>query len=191
MSSASFIVAAVALIGGRVELQDLDPRFPQGDAAILDIASAMGVKVARGETSVTVESDGAPLRGGTFNLSDTPDLLPVVAALALKSQTPVEVVGTAHARFKETDRIAVLATELSKLGVKIEERGDGMKISPTKELRPALLDAHDDLRMFMAFSLASMLLPGGTPVIGAESLDVSYPNFLEDMARLGGTVRSA
>ncbi|MGA2666068.1 MAG: 3-phosphoshikimate 1-carboxyvinyltransferase [Nitrososphaerales archaeon] len=187
-SSASFVVAAVALAGGRVVLDDLDPRLPQGDSAILEIASSMGVGVSRGEGSVTVESDGRRLRGGTFNLGDTPDLLPVVAALALKCDSPVEVVGTAHARFKETDRIAILSGELSKLGVPLEERPDGMRIEPARAMRPALLDAHDDHRMFMAFSLASTLIEGGTPVLGVESLDVSYPDFLEDLKRLGATV---
>jgi 3-phosphoshikimate 1-carboxyvinyltransferase len=190
-SSASFIVAAVGLAGGRVVLEDLNPSLPQGDSAILAIASAMGVRVVQGATTVTVESDGGMLKGGTFNLGDTPDLLPVVAALALRSETPVEVVGTAHARFKETDRIAILASELSKVGVRVEERPDGLKILPGGEIRPALLDAHDDHRMFMAFSLASMLVPGGIPVLGAESLDVSYPNFLGDIERLGGKVESA
>jgi 3-phosphoshikimate 1-carboxyvinyltransferase len=190
-SSASFIVAAVGLVGGRVTLEDLNPELPQGDSAILGIAASMGVKVDRGSDSVTVESDGAMLKGGTFNLGDTPDLLPVVAALALKSETPVEVVGTAHARYKETDRIAILAKELSKLGVRIEERQDGLRISPGGVMRAALLDAHDDHRIFMAFSLASMTIPGGTPVLGAESLDVSYPVFLEDIKKLGASVVSA
>jgi 3-phosphoshikimate 1-carboxyvinyltransferase len=52
------------------------------------------------------------------------------------------------------------------------------------------MDAHDDHRMFMAFSLASMLIPGGAPIVGAESLDVSYPTFLEDIEKLGAKVRS-
>jgi 3-phosphoshikimate 1-carboxyvinyltransferase len=190
-SSASFIVAAVGLVGGKVILQDLNPELPQGDSAILKIASGMGVKVQQGEDSVTIEADGGKLKGGTFNLGDTPDLLPVVAALALRCDSPVEVVGTAHARFKETDRIAILAMELSKLGVNVEERQDGMKIIPGGEMKRVVLDAHDDHRMFMAFSLASMLVPGGIPVVGAESLDVSYPSFLEDIERLGATVSSA
>jgi 3-phosphoshikimate 1-carboxyvinyltransferase len=190
-SSASFIVAAVALAGGRVVLEGLDPALPQGDSAILSIAASMGVRISRGERSVTVESDGSSLTGGRFDLGDTPDLLPVVAAMALRSNDPVEVVGAAHARFKETDRIAILATELSKIGVSIEERQDGLVIRPAAALRPALLDAHDDHRMFMAFSLASMLIPGGAPVRGAESLDVSYPLFLEDLRRLGARVSSA
>ena len=176
-SSASFMIAAVSIAGGRVVLTDLNPDLPQGDSAIVEIVRGMGVKVQKGTDRITVESDGGRLAGGTFDLGDTPDLLPVVAALALKSDSPVEVVGTAHARFKETDRIAILAKELSKLGAKIEERPDGMKIHPVARLSPAPLDAHDDHRMFMAFSLASMLIPGGTPVVGVESLDVSYPDF--------------
>ena len=99
--------------------------------------------------------------------------------------------GTAHARFKETDRIAMVATELSKVGVSATERKDGLRILPPRgSLRSSPLDAHDDHRMYMALSLASMLIPGGTHVSGAESLDVSYPTFLEDMTRLGAKVKS-
>ena len=187
-SSASFIIAAVGLAGGSVLLEGLSPELPQGDSAILTIASSMGMKVKQSNNSVTVESDGGGLKGGTFDLGDTPDLLPVVAALALRCESAVEVVGTAHARFKETDRIAVLSKELAKLGVRVEERQDGMKIQPSGELKRATLDAHDDHRMFMAFSLASMLVPGGVQVEGVESLDVSYPRFLEDMVMLGAKV---
>lgn len=190
-SSAAFVVASVALVGGSVTLEGLDPELPQGDSTIMSIAASMGALVSQGPGSVTVASDGGRLRGGAFDLSDTPDLLPVVAALALRADSPVEVVGTAHARFKETDRIAILAGELSKLGARIEERPDGFVMYPVDRLRPAVLDAHDDHRMFMTFALASMTIPEGTPVLGAESLDVSYPRFLEDLASLGARVTSA
>jgi 3-phosphoshikimate 1-carboxyvinyltransferase len=190
-SSASFIVAAVAMVGGRVRIDNLDASLPQGDARIAEIARLMGAKVVEEKGALVVASDGERLRGGTFDLGDTPDLLPVVAALALRCDSPVEIVGTAHARFKETDRIAIVAMELSRLGVNVEERDDGLKILPQKgKLRAAPMDAHDDHRMFMAFSLASMLIPGGAPVVGAESLDVSYPTFLEDIRKLGAKVKS-
>jgi 3-phosphoshikimate 1-carboxyvinyltransferase len=190
-SSASFIVAAVAMMGGRVRIENLDASLPQGDARITEIAKSMGAKVAEEKGALVVSSDGERLHGGTFNLGDTPDLLPVVSAMALRCDSPVEIVGTAHARFKETDRIAIVAKELSKLGVSVKEREDGLKILPPKgKLQAAPLDAHDDHRMFMAFSLASMLITGGAPIVGAESLDVSYPTFLEDIKRLGAKVRS-
>jgi len=189
-SSASFVMAAVALVGGKVSLRNLDSALPQGDSKISEILREMGAKVSEGDQSLTVRSDGGGLSGGRFNLGDTPDLLPVVSALALKCSSPVEVVGTAHARFKETDRIAIVAKEISKLGVRVEEREDGLKIYPTKRLKSAPMDAHDDHRMFMAFSLASMLIPGGAPVAGVESLDVSYPTFLDDIRRLGAKVET-
>jgi len=190
-SSASFIVAAVAMVGGRVRIDNLDASLPQGDAHIAEIARLMGAKVDEEKGALVVASDGEKLHGGRFDLGDTPDLLPVVAALALRCDSPVEIVGTAHARFKETDRIAIVARELSKLGVNVKEREDGLKILPQKgKLQAAPMDAHDDHRMFMAFSLASMLIPGGAPVVGAESLDVSYPTFLEDVKKLGAKVKS-
>jgi 3-phosphoshikimate 1-carboxyvinyltransferase len=189
-SSASFIVAAVALVGGRVRIENLDFSLPQGDARIVEIVRRMGAKVSEDKGALLVESDGERLSGGRFDLGDTPDLLPVVSALALRCDAPVEIVGTAHARFKETDRIAIVSKEFSKLGVSVKERGDGLKILPTRgRLEAALLDAHDDHRMFMAFSLASMLVPGGAPIVGAESLDVSYPTFLEDVEKLGAKVK--
>ncbi len=190
-SSASFIVAAVAMIGGRVRIENLDATLPQGDARITSIVKSMGAKVTEEKGALVVASDGDRLHGGTFDLGDTPDLLPVVAALAMKCDSPVEIVGTAHARFKETDRISIVAKELAKLGVNVKEREDGLRILPAEgTLEAAPMDAHDDHRMFMAFSLASMLVPGGVPVVGAESLDVSYPTFLGDITKLGAKVKS-
>ncbi|MDG7008775.1 MAG: 3-phosphoshikimate 1-carboxyvinyltransferase [Nitrososphaerota archaeon] len=184
-SSASFVMTAVALIGGKVELSGLDASLPQGDSAIVDILVRMGLRVDRRGDSVLVQADGERLKGGSFDLSDTPDLLPVLAMLALKCEEPLEITGVAHARFKETDRIGVATEGLQKMGVRVEERHDGMKITRPVRLSRTVLDAHDDHRMFMAFALASMLAPDDVRVVGEESLDVSYPDFLENMQGLG------
>lgn len=187
-SSASFIMAAVALVGGEVELTGLSTELPQGDSAMVGLLEELGVGIVQRPGSMLVRSDGERLRGGRFDLSDTPDLLPVLGALALKCDAPLEVSGVAHARYKEIDRIGATAEGLSKVGAKIEEKPDGMRIAGPKRLIPVPLDAHDDHRMFMAFSLASLLAPNGIPVVGSESLDVSYPSFLTDMQRLGAAV---
>ncbi|MDG6902373.1 MAG: 3-phosphoshikimate 1-carboxyvinyltransferase [Nitrososphaerota archaeon] len=190
-SSASFIMGAVALVGGEVELGGLTTALPQGDSAIVELLRRLGVEVVQRPGSILVRSDGDKLRGGKFDLSDTPDLLPVLGALALKCDGPLEVSGVAHARYKETDRISVTAEGLAKVGAKIDERPDGLRITGPSHLLPAALNAHEDHRMFMAFSLASLLLPTGIPVVGSESLDVSYPSFLADMQRLGASVEMA
>jgi 3-phosphoshikimate 1-carboxyvinyltransferase len=124
------------------------------------------------------------LEGGEFNLADTPDLLPVVSILALKAKAPVKITGVAHARVKETDRVANIAHELGKLGAKIDEFHDGLTISAPKKLKNASLQAYNDHRLFMAFTIAAMMTEKSV-VDGAESVDVSYPAFVQDMKRLG------
>jgi 3-phosphoshikimate 1-carboxyvinyltransferase len=190
-SSASFVMAAVALLGGRVELSGLTTSLPQGDAFIVEVLRRMGVEVKVGRNSVTVQADGEGLKGGRFDLSDTPDLLPVLSVLSLLCDSPVEITGVAHARFKETDRIKVAAKEMSKIGADVDERPDGMKISKPSKFARATLDAHDDHRMFMAFSLASLLAPKAIGVVGEESLDVSYPSFFTDLNKVGVRVARA
>ncbi len=188
-SSASFPMAAVALLGGRVEFEGLSADLPQGDASFIGTLRSMGVGVSNGSGSIVVQADGRGLGGGTFDVRDTPDLLPVLAVLALKCDRPVSITGAAHARFKETDRISVLAQELTKVGARVQERPDGMTVAKPESLAPKTLDAHGDHRMFMAFSLASLLAPGGLSVEGEESLDVSYPGYLDDMEALGAEVK--
>jgi 3-phosphoshikimate 1-carboxyvinyltransferase len=126
------------------------------------------------------------LEGGEFNLSNTPDLLPVVALLACKCEDEVIISGVKHARFKETDRVSVLAEELPKLGVSVIEKEDGLKIIGTKKLKHCTLNTHGDHRMALAFTLAGMISQNGCYVEGFESVTVSYPNFKEDIHSLGG-----
>ncbi len=183
--SAAFIMAAVAILGGKVEFSGLKTSMPQGDLAAVDIFRRLGVEVDSRADSVIVRSDGGWLRGGSFDLADSPDLLPVLAVLSLRCDSPVEIRGVAHARLKESDRVGVAAEGLRMMGAKVEEEGDGIRVVKPQELSQTLLDAHNDHRMFMAFSLASLLLPGGVRVAGAESVGVSYPSFLEDIQSLG------
>jgi 3-phosphoshikimate 1-carboxyvinyltransferase len=187
-SSASFIMAAVAISGGSVELLGLTRELPQGDSKIVDILTEMGATFSWRSDSLLVKATTGELAGGSFDLSDTPDLLPVLSILAMKCDSPLDVTGVAHARFKETDRIRVLAEELRKIGARVEERRDGMKIQRPERFRKAALDARGDHRMFMAFALASLLTQGKVSVSGEETLDVSYPSFLSDMQRIGATV---
>jgi 3-phosphoshikimate 1-carboxyvinyltransferase len=102
----------------------------------------------------------------------------------------VTITGVAHARVKETDRISIIATELLKLGANIKEFPDGLTITPPVVIRNALLEAHNDHRLFMAFAIASMMTEKSI-IAGAESVDVSYPNFISDMKNLGALISPA
>lgn len=184
-STAALILAAGVLTSEKLKVKGLNFNLPQGDSQIVDIISSMGCKIKAEKQRGEVIVQGAErLEGGEFNLGDTPDLLPVVSILALKSTSPVRIAGVAHARVKETDRVANIAKELAKLGAKVEEFPDGLLVNAPKRLKNASLEAYGDHRLFMAFAIAAMMTERSV-VAGAESVDVSYPNFVQDMKSLG------
>ena len=190
-STAALILAAGALIGEKVTLVGLNFKMPQGDSMIINILKKMGSQIRVDENQGKATILGMDrLEGGDFNLSDTPDLLPVVSVLALKAASPVTIRGVAHARVKETDRISIIASELTKLGASIEEYHDGLRITAPTMIRNAFLEAHNDHRLFMAFTIASMMTEKSI-VAGAQSVDVSYPNFISDMKNIGGILSAA
>jgi 3-phosphoshikimate 1-carboxyvinyltransferase len=187
-STAAMILAAGVLAGGSITIRGLNFLLPQADSKILDILNDMDAQVCvnrtRGEVKVTGSS---LLKGGSFDLTDSPDLLPVLSILALKARTPVEISGIAHARLKETDRVSNIASQLKKFGAKVIEQHDQLLITAPKVLKNSRIQTFNDHRLFMAFTIAS-LLTEKTEVEGAESIDVSYPGFLQDLVQLGAKI---
>jgi 3-phosphoshikimate 1-carboxyvinyltransferase len=187
-SAAAMILAAGVLAGGSITIRGLNFLLPQADSKILDILNDMDAQVCvnrtRGEVKVTGSS---LLKGGSFDLTDSPDLLPVLSILALKARTPVEISGIAHARLKETDRVSNIASQLKKFGAKVIEQHDQLLITAPKVPKNSRIQTFNDHRLFMAFTIAS-LLTEKTEVEGAESIDVSYPSFLQDLVQLGAKI---
>jgi 3-phosphoshikimate 1-carboxyvinyltransferase len=184
-STAALLLAAGTLVGNNIKISNLDFSLPQGDSKILEILKKIGSKIVIDKKNGTVKVYGAEdLDGGEFDLSDTPDLLPVVAILSLKSRNPVRIYGVSHTRYKETDRLRIIASELRKLGAKTKVLTDEIKIDSPKKLKSARLDSHNDHRLFMSFTIAAMMTEKSF-VEGAESVDVSYPSYIQDMKTLG------
>lgn len=203
-SSLALLLAAAVLNGRDVEIQANMGRLPQGDEAFVDILDAMGADIMVPDEDATdadpraaigagachgrerIRVRPAQLSGGRFDLSSSPDLLPPLAVLALGSSAPVEIVNVGHARLKETDRIAVLARELRRIGVKVDERDDGLALDAADSARlcGAPLNPENDHRLFMAFCIAGMRV-GNCTVADPDSARVSYPNFVRDMKLLG------
>lgn len=190
-STAALILSAGALVGERLAVKGLNFGLPQGDSQIIEIMRQMGCDITVNKVLGEVIVHGTDeLQGGHFDLSDTPDLLPVVSILALKARSTVTIAGVAHARIKETDRVTNIAKELVKFGADIKEFHDGLEITGPRVLKDASLEAYNDHRLFMAFTIAAMLTEKSI-VAGAESVDVSYPNFISDMKYLGARIASA
>ena len=162
--------------------------LPQGDREMITHLEKLGVKVNL-DGLITVKTPPS-LDGGRFDLSNTPDLLPALAILALKTSKPIEIYNVKHARFKETDRIAILARELAKIGIKVKEKEDGLILGAPDIPKGADLDSSDDHRLFMAFCIAGMFV-GGCTVSDPQSVDVSYPTFIQDMNAIGAKILSA
>ena len=185
-SNLALLLAANVLLDDGLSIEISLGDMPQGDEAIVDILEKLGVNVKLEEEMITTESPDL-LNGGKFDLSDTPDLLPAIAILALKSEKPIEMFNVKHARYKETDRIAILSRELKKIGLDVEEKEDGMIVKKSGELYPAELNSENDHRMFMAFSIAGMFI-GDCTVSDPDAVKVSYPEFIEDMKNVGANL---
>ena len=186
-SNLALLLAANVLLGDGLRIKINLGDMPQGDEAIVDILERLGVNVTLEEDIVKTESP-LLLKGGKFDLSDTPDLLPAIAILALKSEKPIELFNVKHARFKETDRIAILSRELRKIGLDVVEKEDGMILKKSKEVHGAELNSEHDHRLFMAFSIAGMFV-GECTVSDPDSVKVSYPEFISDMKNAGAELK--
>ena len=185
-SNLALLLAANVLLGDGLNIEISLDDMPQGDEAIVDILERLGVNVILEDDIITTKSP-ISLNGGKFDLSDTPDLLPAIAILALKSEKPIEIFNVKHARYKETDRIAVISRELKKIGLDVEEKDDGMILRKSLELHPAELNSENDHRLFMAFSIVGMFV-GECTVSDPDAVKVSYPEFISDLVNAGAKI---
>lgn len=185
--SASFLMVAAMLAGSSLKISGIDIELPQAELSFLEIARELGAEISISHGTITLSAP-EKLHGGSFDLKDSPDLLPPLAVAALKADSAIHISGVGHTRTKESDRISALSTELSKIGFKIKEGQDYLRIEPATEPKSVVLDAHNDHRLFMAFCALGLSMPRGLVIEGVESVDVSYPTFLDDLSSLGAKV---
>jgi len=185
-SSASYPLAAGA-VAGEAGVANLYPSA-QGDEAILEVLERMGASVNwdrdEGVARVSGEADG--LGGVEFSAADNPDLTPTVASLGAAANGETRIVDAEHVRYKETDRLEAMATELGKMGAVVKEERDALYVDgDASELVGARVDGRGDHRVVMALAVAALVADGETTIETAESVDVSYPGFAEDLRALG------
>lgn len=186
-SAAAHLLALAAATGGEVTVVGLDA-VSQPDGAVPEQLAQMGCTVTRRHGDVTVAGPDR-LTPVDADLTATPDQLTTLAALAVLASGTSRLTGVAVARGHETDRPAVLATELAKLGAQVDQRPDGLVVhgvGPAPDLShgPVVLDAHDDHRLAMAFAAVAVRVPG-VAVGGPGCVAKTYPAFWRDAAALG------
>jgi 3-phosphoshikimate 1-carboxyvinyltransferase len=170
-SAAAFLLAAERILGRTLEVVGLAPpeHSLQGDSVFVEMLARLDA-------------------GGTneFDLTDAPDLIAPLAAACLFASKPTIIRGAAHTRVKECDRVAVLCSELRKLGADMQEHDDGLDMKPLASLpssRSLLLDPHDDHRMAMAFGLVSLEVPA-IEVANPDCVSKSFPSFWKVLSAL-------
>lgn len=190
-SSSSYLLAAAAITDSELKVKNLFPSA-QGDSRIVGLLEEMGAKINWNKEEGIVEVNGTQsvgLRGVKVNMRENPDLVPTIAALAAVAEGSTEITGVAHLRYKETDRLRFLTEELTKMGVRIKEKEDGLSIEgQKKKLKAAKVYSHEDHRLAMALCIAALSARGETVVEEAGCANISYPSFFEDMRDLGADI---
>jgi 3-phosphoshikimate 1-carboxyvinyltransferase len=157
-SGASYFFAAAALTGGRVRVPGLGSASSQGDLGFVEVLEEMGCEAEIGVDYVEVRGPER-LRGIEVDMNGISDTMITLAAIAPFASSPTTIKNVAHTRAQETDRIAAVARELTRLGAEVEERPDGLKITPGP-VGPGTVHTYDDHRIAMAFSLLGLVVPG-------------------------------
>lgn len=174
LSSASAFLAAAAATAGEVVLEGWPARTEQPGRLLPELLEAFGCRctVAGGRLSV---SGPARLRGADVDLHSYGEAAPTLCALAVLADSPTRLRGIAHLRLQETDRLAALASELGRLGARIDVTGDGLAIAPAP-LHGAVLDPHADHRLAMAYAVVGLVVPG-VEVRGIATVGKTVPDF--------------
>lgn len=179
-----FSQAAFFLAMGDVILTGLDKNSLQGDKAIVDVYSDMGMKI--GEIENGYKSDGRTERNITVDVSQIPDCVPVLACVMAVTKGKGMITNAARLRIKESDRLSAIATELTNLGADVTEGEDYLVISGKERLRGGVCSSHNDHRIAMAIATISPYCDGEIIIKGADSVNKSMPDFWERFEALGG-----
>jgi 3-phosphoshikimate 1-carboxyvinyltransferase len=197
-SSAAFAIAAGVLVpGSRLLLRDVGVNWTRsgfvrivqrmGGIVIGDLEDEPSDEIATTEPVTDLDVTAGPLTGTVVEADEVPlaiDELPLVALLGCFAEGETVVRGAQELRFKESDRIATVVEGLRGLGASIEATEDGFAVTGTGGLRGGRMSSHGDHRLAMLAAVAGLASREGVEVDGMEAAQVSYPRFLDDVARL-------
>ncbi len=193
-SGVFFLAAALILPDSNLVLHDAGVNPTR--AAVLDVLAGWGatisllsVREVAGELVGDIAIRHSPLEGGVIEgdqVAQLIDELPMLAALGPYTERGVEIRDARELRVKESDRIAVVAENLRRMGAQVEERPDGLRVGGKSagKLHGAEIDPAGDHRIAMAFAIAALGAEGKSTIRGSESAAVSFPGFFEALEKV-------
>jgi 3-phosphoshikimate 1-carboxyvinyltransferase len=183
LSNAGAFLAAALVAGGTVRVPGWPDATPQPGALLPEILARMGATVARDRDVLSVTGTGR-IRGLDLDLGPAGELAPTIAALAALAETPSRLRGIGHLRGHETDRLAALSTEITRLGGQAEQTSDGLVITP-RPLHGGTWETYHDHRMATAGALVALRVPG-VGVRDVATTSKTLPDFVAQWQRMLG-----
>ena len=164
----------------------MNPFSSQADKALFPLLGEMGVETSVNGDAVKVSASA--LQGIEADLSDCPDLFPIVCTLCASAEGRSRLTGLSRLRLKESDRIAAMAEGLTRMGAKIRCDLDSVTITGGP-LRGAEIDPWGDHRIAMSLAVLALNAGGETTIRNAECVSKSYPGFWDDLKSIGGRLK--
>lgn len=189
-SSSAVLMVAAAVTGGKVKVEGLKRDSLQPDRRILKILDDIGCRIRVGEHYVEVDGSVGIYDAFKVDVSDSPDLAPILVVLASSCHGVSEISGVSRLRFKESNRIEALTSQLGKMGLKIRASGDHITVEGPSRLKGAVIDPSSDHRIAMACAVAALKAQGETVIRNASCVNKSYPDFYRDLKSLGASVET-
>ncbi len=186
-SGASYFWAAAAITGGKVTVANVPVPSLQGDAQLVPLLARMGCEVSMVKGGITVNGP-EQLEGIEVDMGNMPDVAPTLAVVAAFAEGTTVINNIAHLRIKECDRLAVMVSELRKLGADVEEEDDRMIIhgqAGGDNLHGGDIKTFEDHRIAMCFGVASLKIPG-IRIHGQECVVKSFPDFWQRFGEMAG-----
>lgn len=181
-SSASYFFLAAALCGGRVRVENINPRTLQGDIGFLDILENLGCRVLRGDHVIEVQGGTLKTGESVFAMGDMPDMVPTLAVLAAVRPGRTVIRNAAHLRLKESDRLAAPVAELRRIGIEAAEKEDGLVIEGGNP-HGTVIETYNDHRMAMSFAVLGLVVPG-MRIKNRDCVNKSFPGFWKELDKL-------
>lgn len=185
-SQAAFFLVA-GLINKQIEVDDLDNDSIQGDRRIIDIIKSVKGHIIHMENGYITRN--SETYGTVVDISNCPDLGPIVALLLSLSKGTSRIVNASRLRIKESDRIESTVSTLKSLGANIKSVGDEIIINGRKSFGGGVtVDSFNDHRIAMMISIASSVCLNPVILTNSNAINKSYPNFYEDYKFIGGLI---
>ncbi len=177
LSTASYFFASAALTQGEIIVKNIDRQHcKQGDVQFLNVLETMGCVVTQIADTIKVSGPDV-LEAVDVDMGDFSDTFMTLATMAPFANGPTMIRNLAHTRLQESDRVAAVASNLTRLGIQIETGEDFIKIYPGIP-KAGTIDSHNDHRIAMSFALIGLKVPG-IVIDGAECVAKTCPNYFD------------